>query len=364
MDAGLTRGKPGQLATELATQDSVPAQYVAETIQRAAPDVLLLTGFDYDQTGRAIFEFQVNYLAVPQNGAKPIRFAQQYVRPVNTGIASGYDLDHDGRVITQPGAPGYSGDSIGGGDFPGQRGMVLLSRFPIDEERVRTFQRSKWRDMPGSMLPTDARGRPWFDAAELNVLRLSSANHWDVPLKIEKRTVHVLASAPSTRPSEGPEQRTSRRIHDELRIWVDYIPGGDRADYLYDDTATTGRRSRAFSFVLMAELPPVVLSGSNPAAEEFRRLMSFPAVNNTVFPPVPAVAEAPPVPSTEPSTMPSTRPTTQPVPPELLLDAPSRDLKLVSASVFEPPPEQEARAATQPSLAQVRPRLVYIDVKP
>jgi hypothetical protein len=37
--------------------------------------------------------------------------------------------------------------------LPGQYGMVLLSRFPIDASSIRTFQFFLWKDMPGAGEP-------------------------------------------------------------------------------------------------------------------------------------------------------------------------------------------------------------------
>ena len=69
-------------------------------------------------------------------------------RPSNTGIPSGFDLDNDGTV-------GGPDDAFGFGDFPGQYGMVVLSRFPIVDDEVRTFQNLLWASMPGARLPDD-----------------------------------------------------------------------------------------------------------------------------------------------------------------------------------------------------------------
>jgi hypothetical protein len=48
------------------------------------------------------------------------------------------DLDNDGTIGVRDNA--YAGDALGFGRFPGQYGMLVLSRFPIDTSRVRTFR--------------------------------------------------------------------------------------------------------------------------------------------------------------------------------------------------------------------------------
>ena len=63
--------------------------------------------------------------------------------------------------------------------------MVVYSRHPIIYEGVRNFQLFLWKDMPDAMLPTKyPDGIDWYSPKELNVLRLSSKSHWDVPILI------------------------------------------------------------------------------------------------------------------------------------------------------------------------------------
>jgi 3-phytase len=73
--------------------------------------------------------------------------------------------------------------------------MVVYSRYPIDQRAVRTFQEFRWKDMPGARLPDDpatAAPADWYSPAELEVMRLSSKSHWDVPIRIGLRDVHFL----------------------------------------------------------------------------------------------------------------------------------------------------------------------------
>ena len=140
-NASLNRSSEGELISDLSTPDNAQAQAVAEIIQRANPDVLLVNEFDYDANGEAAALFQQNYLGVSQNGVDPVEYPYVYVAPSNTGIPSGLDLNNDGSV-------GGPNDAYGFGFFPGQFGMVLYSKYPIDTENVRTFQNFLWKDMP------------------------------------------------------------------------------------------------------------------------------------------------------------------------------------------------------------------------
>lgn len=226
----LNRGTAGELEKDLSTPDNQQARTVAEVIQRANPDVILLNEFDYVPGMRAADLFRENYLAVGQGGADPVSYPHAYVAPSNTGIPSGFDLNNDGKV-------GGGDDAFGFGAFEGQYGMAILSKYPIDTENVRTFQNFLWKDMPGALLPDNpATPEPadWFSPEELDVVRLSSKSHWDVPVTVGRETVHVLASHPTPPTFDGPEDRNGRRNHDEIRFWADYVTPG-KSQYIVDD---------------------------------------------------------------------------------------------------------------------------------
>ena len=61
-NASLNRNASGQLIEHLSTPDNAQAATVAEIIQRARPDVLLINEFDFDADGTAARLFQQNYL--------------------------------------------------------------------------------------------------------------------------------------------------------------------------------------------------------------------------------------------------------------------------------------------------------------
>jgi hypothetical protein len=215
-NASLNRFNAGDLATELSTAGSIQPDVIAEIIQRVRPEVLLINDFDYDADNVALEGFHDNYLLVPHGTADPIEYKYRYTAPSNTGIFSGFDLDNSGGA-------GGPGDAFGFGFFPGQFGMAVYSMHPIDYPAIRTFQNFLWKDMPGALLPEDPPGTPWYSPAELDVFRLSSKSHWDVPINIGERTVHFLVSHPTPPVFDGPEDRNGTRNHDEIRFWADYI---------------------------------------------------------------------------------------------------------------------------------------------
>ncbi|NYG54051.1 endonuclease/exonuclease/phosphatase family protein [Nocardioides perillae] len=258
-NASLNRGAEGELVEDLSTPDDVQAQAVAEIVQRTRPDVLLLNEFDFVAGGEAVDLFRDHYLEVGQGGASPIDYPYAFVAPSNTGVPSGHDLNNDGRV-------GGGDDAFGFGLFPGQYGMVVLSRYPIDLEGVRTFQRFRWADMPGALLPDDpATPAPadWFTPAELADVRLSSKSHWDVPVVVGGRTVHLLASHPTPPTFDGPEDRNGLRNHDEIRFWADYVRGGQRSAYVHDDQGRRGGLAPGARFVVAGDQNADPLDGDS-----------------------------------------------------------------------------------------------------
>ena len=269
-NASLNRGTEGQLVRDLSTPDNAQAGAVAEVVQRTRPDVLLVNEFDYDAGNVALRLFQDNYLAVSRNGSTPIHYPYAYTAPSNTGIPSGFDLNNDGTV-------GGPDDAYGFGFFPGQFGMAVYSRFPIDYEQIRTFQKFLWKDMPAALIPPG-----WFTPEELAVVRLSSKSHWDVPIEIGRATVHFLVSHPTPPVFDGPEDRNGRRNHDEIRLWADYIMPG-RAGYLYDDAGRGGGLRPGADFVIAGDQNADPYDGDSTAGA-IQQLLDHPLVNTSVTP--------------------------------------------------------------------------------
>jgi hypothetical protein len=253
-NASLNRASAGALRADLSTPNNAQAATVAEIVQRVRPDLLLINEFDFDPEAARLF--QDNYLSVGRNGASPIRYPYRFIAPSNTGVASGFDLNNDGRVVTTPGAPGYGDDALGFGAFPGQFGLVVYSRYPIKLGEVRTFQTFLWKDMPGALLPDDpatAAPADWYSPEELAIFRLSSKSHWDLPIRVGKRTVHFLVSHPTPPVFDGAEDRNGRRNFDEIRFWADYVqPGHGR--YIYDDKGVRGGLRPGSSFVIAGDM--------------------------------------------------------------------------------------------------------------
>ncbi|OYD91983.1 phytase [Nostoc sp. 'Peltigera membranacea cyanobiont' 210A] len=282
-NASLNRNAEGQLVSDLSTPDNAQAKAVAEIIQRNNPDVLLINEFDYSP--EAVQLFRQNYLAVSQNSTTPVDYPYFYIAPSNTGIASGFDLNNNGTAVTTPGESGYGDDAFGFGNFPGQYGMLLLSKYPIDTANIRTFQNFLWKDMPNALLPDDPttpQPNDWYSQEELAVLRLSSKSHWDIPIQVNGETIHVLASHPTPPTFDGVEDRNGKRNHDEIRFWADYITPGN-GNYIYDDEGKTGGIDAGSSFVIVGDQNADPLDGDS-FDNAIRQLLQNPNINTNVIP--------------------------------------------------------------------------------
>jgi hypothetical protein len=167
-------------------------------------------------------------------------------------VPSGLDLDRNGTV----GGDGRDrgNDAWGYGLHPGQYGMLVLSRFPIDEAQVRTFQLLRWSAMPGASNPVDpTTHEPFYTDAVWKQLRLSSKSHWDVPVRTQDGVVHFLVSHPTPPVFDGPENRNGLRNADEIRLWREYLGASD-VPWLCDDQGRCGGLAADARFVIAGDL--------------------------------------------------------------------------------------------------------------
>ena len=327
----------------------------AEILQRVRPDIVLVNEIDYDAEGRIARDFHDRFLAEPQvPGLEPLDYPHQVVEPVNTGVQSGFDFDNDGE-------PGDPEDAWGFGRYPGQYGMALYSRFPIDREGLRTFRLLRWASMPGHLAPDGQDSRPaWYSAEEMAAFRLSSKSHWDVPVQVGDRVLHLLASHPTPPVFDGEEDRNGRRNFDEIRLWADYLTGGEAAAYIVDDQGRGGGLDPATEFVLLGDLNADPVRGDAPYGRPaIAQLLDHPRVQDP-RPTCPGPRRAP---------VREDRPA-YPGDPRTLTSGfgridyvlPSRDLVVRDAGVFWPAAEDSARALVEGDDRASDHQLVWVDI--
>ncbi|MGJ8582659.1 MAG: endonuclease/exonuclease/phosphatase family protein [Marinosulfonomonas sp.] len=205
LNTGLSRKGPGLLLRDILRGEDAQILMVRDMIAAVRPDILVLTGFDYDYDLQALARFQA--LLAEAGHGMPHRFA---FAP-NSGMYTGVDMDGDGRLGTARDAQGF-------GEFAGQGGMAILSVLPIDAKASRDFSTVLWAELPGAS---------YGDLPVHPAQRLSSVGHWDVPIDLGAgERLHLLAFHATTPAFDGPEDRNGFRNRDEIGFWSTYLDGG------------------------------------------------------------------------------------------------------------------------------------------
>lgn len=309
---------------------------MAAIIAHIEPDVIALQGIDYDHSGAALGALVD---LIEGKGANyPHRFA---LRP-NSGMATGLDMDRDGRL-------GRHGDKQSFGAFAGSEGMAVLSRLPIHRDGVQDLSGLLWQDLPDARLPT-LDGAPFLSPEVLGVQRLSSIAHWVLPVALPSGHVfHLLTWHASPPVFDGPEDRNGLRNADELRLWSAVLDGRI-------GTAPTG------PFVLAGDANLDPFDGDGRSAE----MQSFLA-RPDILDPIPTSAGAPP--ATADHTGPPERATTDwrgidvgTLRVDYVL--PSDHWTVIGAGVFWPAPDDPlAMMLGEDGLLAGRHRLVWVDLE-
>ena len=328
-NASLNRDLSGQLLSDLANPLATggvstavanrikQAHNVAEILQRVNADVLLVNEFDFDLAGtptassqvmglgyssQAAKLFQNNFLSAGHGNAvrgftSGLQYANRYTPNTNTGLASGFDLNNNGAI-------GGGDDAWGFGNFGGQFGFTVYSKYEI--VGVRSFQNFKWKDMPGNLLTNDPVAGAnnlanFYSADERAELRLSSKNHVDVTVRINGQDVHFLTAHPTPPTFDGAEDRNGKRNHDEIRFWADYVAG---AGYIYDDQGGSGGLASGAKFVIAGDYNADPIDGDSfkgvvngVAYNAIGQLLNNPLVNTGLTPSSPGGTAAASYPS-------------------------------------------------------------------
>jgi len=251
----------------------------AEIIRRINADILLVQEMDqvYNDSSQGLAANARRFLnAYINQGSSAGYYPYIFTDSCNTGILSGVDLNHDGIVATlvQRGTRAYGEDCFGFGLFPGQYAMAVYSRFPFDNDNIRTFQKFLWKDLPGQHMPAG-----YYSEQAVNILRLSSKSHWDIPVLIHDQPVHLLVSHPTPPVFDGKEDRNGRRNFDEIKFWLAYIAGNPA---VYDDRGRGAGLDHADCFIIAGDLNAspdngVIYDGVNA----IEQLLKYPLITDT-----------------------------------------------------------------------------------
>ncbi|WP_232222840.1 endonuclease/exonuclease/phosphatase family protein [Sulfitobacter guttiformis] len=209
-NAELMRKGPGLLLRDIQRGKDPQLDAFVALLVDVRPDVITLQGIDYDLRQTAL-----NALAsmLAQAG---LEYSYMFSSAPNAGQASGLDLNGNGTL-------GDADDAHGYGRFNGMGGMAVLSRFPIVFDAVQDFTPMLWRDLKNHIYPF-SDGQPFGGGDVFAAHRLSSRNHWVVPIQTPHGGTLRLMTFHATPPVyDGDEDRNGRRNHDEVAFWLDYL---------------------------------------------------------------------------------------------------------------------------------------------
>ena len=204
------RQGPGVLLRDI-TRGDPQISAVVDIVTDMAPGILLLQGVDYDHDGLALRALRD---AISKAG---VAYPHLFTARPNSGQPSGYDMDGDGRL-------GEPEDAIGYGQFWGQGGMAILSRYPVVTTEVQDLSHVLWADMPGALFHDETEG-PVIPRDAMKTLPLASNAHWIVPVDTPLGRVSLLALHAAPPVFDGPEDRNGRRNHDQIMFWIEVLNG-------------------------------------------------------------------------------------------------------------------------------------------
>ncbi|WP_106745480.1 endonuclease/exonuclease/phosphatase family protein [Yoonia maritima] len=302
--APLSRSGPGLLLRDLQKGADDEISAIVALIDDASPDVLLLTDFDYDLDGFALKTFSQIL-----DGPYPYLYSAQ----PNAGVPTGLDIDGNGRL-------GEARDAQGYGEFSGDGGMAILSRFPFGE--VTDLSDLLWQDVPGAVLP------PMTPETAL-VQRLSSTNHWMVPIALPNGDLQLMAYSATPPVFDGPEDRNGLRNRDELMLWTTVLDG------------VFGHAPDSFVILGNANLDPQAGDGIRAAMGDFlgdpRLQDPLPGIATAYWPHLPELGEL-----------------------RVSYVLPSQDWMVTGAQVMRLAPDQPSKS--DDSMAAGPHRLVWVDI--
>jgi hypothetical protein len=274
-NASLFRPESGGLYATLKSGEDPQPWEVAKLIRTVQPDLILINEFDFDAEGKSAQLFLDRYLNGPELSLPTTKLRHWFAPEVNTGLSSGMDLNQDGQSAGPEDAYGY-------GAFPGQYGMLLLSRFPLNLKDIRTFQTFLWKDLRAPRWPLREDGQtPYFLEPVRERLRLSSKTHMVVPVFLNPtQEILVVASHPTPPVFDGPEDRNGCRNADELQLLLDLL---DNQPHLYDDRGIRGGIPHGLPLVILGDLNNDPLKGDGHH-DVIRQLLAHPRLRSEPIP--------------------------------------------------------------------------------
>ncbi len=200
-----TRG-PGEALAHIISERP-NTQAMARIIANLSPDILVLSGIDYDQHAVTLRAFRDQIAELGPD------LPHTHAPKPNAGFPSGLDLNGDGWAHGPDDAHGYA-------EYAGARSLGVLSRYPFQLSALRDFSQVLWRDLPGALLYHGAQD------AQLSQHRLSTVAHIDLPVVLPNGAKLALLVYQAGPPVFGDHPNRNRnRNHDETAFWTHLLNG-------------------------------------------------------------------------------------------------------------------------------------------
>lgn len=311
-------------------------QAALKVIAHIDPDILLLTGMDYDLSNATLTAF------AEALDAKGANYPHVFARMPNGGMQTGLDMNGDGRLGSARDAQGY-------GRYAGANGMALLSRYPISEN-VRDFSQLLWKDFPDADLPTK-EGVAFPSQEAQDVQRLSSSGHWDVPVETPNGILHLFAYAATPPVFDGPEDLNGKRSADETRFWSAYLNG------------SLSQKTTKAPFIILGKSNQDPNDGDG-IHQAMRDLLDHPRVQDPLPKSIGGKNAANPEQKGDPALDTANWADGANGPGNLRVDyvLPSSELQISASGVFWPPADSKGAALLIDGKGFTRHRLVWVDV--
>ena len=214
-NASLNRSNAGDLVADLSTPGNQQAANVAEIdpagpARRAAGQRVRL------RPGGAAACSRPTTCPCPTTASAPIDYPYRYIAPSRTPGSPRATTSTTTDRSVAPTTPSGSASS------PGQFGMAVYSKYPIDDRQgpdVPALPVEGHAGRAASRRPAHCRSADWYSPAELGVFRLSSKSHWDLPIQ-HRRADRPLPGEPpdaaGVRRASGGPQRASQLRRDPV----------------------------------------------------------------------------------------------------------------------------------------------------
>ena len=203
----LQRSGPGLLLRDIARGDDPQIAAVVAVLARLDADIVVLTNLDHDPALHALsaLEDRVRQAGHP--------YPHLYAPRPNSGQPTGFDVDGDGQTHRPVDAQSW-------GRFPGQGGMAVLSRLPLQAGAAQDFTGFLWADLPLANLP------PGMDPGLAAIQRLPSHSHVILPVLLPgNRPLSLMIWHASPPVFDGADDRNGRRNADEAAFWRHLLEG-------------------------------------------------------------------------------------------------------------------------------------------